>query len=98
MLCNALFYEAARPSIKKHLLALLRVSLIQPIQWIHLDAVYPDLPMQVRTCGPAGSSNNADDLTLFHHITYINKDLRLMPETTVYSPTVIDEGRIPAHS
>src|SRR5687768_1744515 len=93
-MCNALFYKSARLSMKKYLPASLRVGLIKPIQRIHLDAVYPHLPVQVRARDSACASYKTDHLTLLNHIFHVDQNLRLMPESTVNTPAVIDNCRI----
>ena len=53
----------------------LRVGLIQPVERIHLNAIHPDFPMQVRAGGSARPADNPDHLTGFHHITHLDEDL-----------------------
>ena len=53
----------------------LRVGLIQPIERIHLYAVDPHFPMQMRAGDPAGPAHQADHLTLFDHIPNIHQHL-----------------------
>jgi hypothetical protein len=54
--------------------------------------------MKMRTGHPARSAYETNDLTLRHRITYVDKNLRLMPKTAVDSPAVIDNRRVAAHS
>ena len=75
----------------------LRVSLIQPIQWIHLDAVYPYLPVEVCAGNTACSAHQADHLTLLDHLAHTDQYFRLVPKAAVHAPAVIDDGRIAAY-
>jgi hypothetical protein len=53
----------------------LRVNLIQPIKRIHLDAVHPDVPVQMRARYTPSTAYPPDNLTLTHEITNVDKDL-----------------------
>ena len=89
MKCNALASGGYESS--------LRVCLAQPIQRIHLDAIDPNFPVQMRTRDTAGASDESNHLTGLHDVSHIDHDLRLMPEPTVNSPAMIDDGRIPSN-
>ena len=69
---------------------LLRVRLIQPIERIDLNAIHPDLPVQVRACGASSSPNQTDHLSGFDHIADIYVELRLVPEAAIYTPAMVD--------
>jgi hypothetical protein len=48
---------------------------MQPVKRVYLDAVHPDLPVQVRACGSTGPPYQTDHLTGLHQIADIHKDL-----------------------
>src|SRR5215207_1397950 len=98
MKCNDLFMNAKNVRLPIRALTIkLWVGLIQPIEGVHLDTIYPHLPMKVRAGDPARPTHQADHLTLFHQIADLHKDLRLMPETTVHSPAMVNDRCVPTH-
>ena len=82
---------------KRRLEAPLRVSLLQPLGWVDLHAIHPDLPVQVSARHAPGASYHADDLSLLDLVTDIDEHLRLVPKSAVDAPAVIDDGCIPAN-
>src|SRR5512145_709233 len=76
--------------------AMLRVGLIQPANRIHLDAVHPQIPMQMRAGHPSGSAHETHHLPLLDCIAHIDHDLRLMPKAAVNTPAMVDDRRVPA--
>ena len=47
--------------------------------------------MQVRTCHTPGASDDPDDLPRLDDVADGNKDLRLVPDSAVHAPAVIDD-------
>ncbi len=72
--------------------------LVQPVEWIDLDAVHPQIPVQVCTRHPARPTDQADHLALLHGVAGIHKDLGLVEDAAVDPPAMVDEGRIPTQS
>ncbi len=71
--------------------------MVQPIQWIHLDAIHPDLPVQVRAGYAPRAAHQANHLACFHYIADVHRKLRLVPQATIYTPAMIDDRRVASH-
>ena len=71
--------------------------LVQPLQRVNLNTINPQFPVEMRAGNAPGPADQADDLTLLDDVAHLNLDLGLVPDATVYTPAVVNDGGIASH-